>query len=173
MQSSQTIIKEYRNDLRLARNLKRNTTNLSDVSKINSIISSTEYSLFWLETGKEKRAGERRETRDSYDQRTTLRERIEDVEKNHRILSSHGVSGPVKLFIDEVMSQLSDRQRECYESVYLKGNTFDQTAKYLQISKGTVSTYIERADKKIQQYLKKRGVSDKRHLYSEGVINHE
>nr|WP_245249266.1 sigma factor-like helix-turn-helix DNA-binding protein [Vagococcus allomyrinae] len=71
------------------------------------------------------------------------------------------------------MSQLSDRQRECYESVYLKGNTFDQTAKYLQISKGTVSTYIERADKKIQQYLKKRGVSDKRHLYSEGVINHE
>lgn len=125
----------------------------ANISLIGGMISSTEYSLFWIESGHERMAGEKRPvTNLSKKKRTQLWGNIE----HSKYLS---YEAPRELereeleLIDDVMRELSEVEREAYISIYGRCNTYAETAEYMNVPRSTVQRYIERAKKKIDHEL--------------------
>lgn len=133
--------------------LQRLTDLEADISQISGMISSTEYALFWIESGHERMAGEKRPiTNQSKKKRTQLWGNIE----HSKYLS---YEAPRELereelqLIDDVMRELSEVERVAYISIYGKCNTYAKTAEYMNVPRSTVQRYIERAKKKIDHEL--------------------
>jgi len=51
--------------------------------------------------------------------------------------------------LEAALSLLSARERECFELAHGRGFTLSQIAELLSVSKGTVSIYVRRANKKL------------------------
>lgn len=125
-----------------------------DLKIVSSMISSTEYALFWIESGYERKAFDKRPvTNRSKKQRTQL---WAEIEQARAIESADDKELPeeTKRLIREIMSVLSDRQKDVYYSIHAKGNTFEETAEYLSMTVSSVQTHLERAKKKIDRQLK-------------------
>lgn len=125
----------------------------ADLKVISGMISSTEYALFWIESGHERMQGEKRPiTNLSKKKRTQLWGNIEHSNylslEEPRELSSEELA-----LIDHVMGALSQEERDAYMSIYGKGNSYAETAEYLGVARSTVQRYIERAKKKIDHQL--------------------
>lgn len=123
--------------------------------RLSPIISDTRYSVEWLETAKEPR--NRREiSRRSRYQRTELwsdfdRVAMDNLRGKYLDLSEDDLNK-----LEDYMSSLSGREREAIISVVGKGNTYDETASYLSVSRSTVQSYVNRGMKKIK-YLIENG----------------
>lgn len=126
----------------------------AEISLISGMISSTEYALFWIESGHERMAGEKRPiTNQSKKKRTQLWGNIEHSQYLSYEAPRELTREELEL-IDDMMRALSEREREVYLSVYGKGNTQEQTGEYLGIQTGTVKKYLDRARAKIDRELK-------------------
>lgn len=118
---------------------------------LGSMISDVEYVIEWLETG--RRPGNRRgiERRAAYQ-----REKLMDPVRMQAFASNSTAGSPCNLTewqkfrLEEVLSNLSPRERECYELHYGMCFSFGKIAEMLNIKKGTVQSYIECAEKKIK-----------------------
>lgn len=126
----------------------------NEIKIINGMISSTEYSLFWIEVGHERKAGEKRPiTNLSKEKRTQL---WGDIEHSKRLSSEapRTLTEVEKELIDCVLGLMTEDEREAYVSIYGKGNTYAETAEYMNVARSTVQRYIERAVKKVENQTK-------------------
>lgn len=125
----------------------------ADLKIISGMISSTEYSLFWIESGHERMQGEKRPiTNLSKKKRTQLWGNIEHS-SYLSLEEPRELSGEELAFLDNVMGALSQEERDAYISIYGKGNSYAETAEFLGVARSTVQRYIERAKKKIDHQL--------------------
>lgn len=126
----------------------------AEISLVNGMISSTEYALFWIESGHERMLGEKRPiSNQSKKKRTQLWGNIEHSQYLSYEAPRELVREELEL-LDDMMRALSEREREVYLSVHGKSNTQEQTAEYLGIQTGTVKKYLDRARAKIDRELK-------------------
>lgn len=143
------LIKSYQGSLRNVRHLKEDA-NDDDKKILSNMESDLRYVLDWLNSG--RRPGNRRgiERRAIY-QRTIPWDPL--WIQSYMNPSSGGshvkISEYERFQIDEALSTLSERERQCYVLHYGMCFSMSQIASELVVSKGTVQTYVERAEKKI------------------------
>ncbi|MGF6356149.1 DNA-directed RNA polymerase specialized sigma24 family protein [Paenibacillus sp. 4624] len=149
----ETTPKSCRRAIRIARRLYKRA-DADDKKIISDIISECEFVEEWLSTG--RRPGNKRgvERLAAYQ-----REVLVDPLKMQAYVSNSKAGSPSNLTdwqrfqIEDALSRLSDRERECY--VLAHGECFSHStiADMLYITKDSVTEYIDRAQKKISKDL--------------------
>jgi RNA polymerase sigma-70 factor (ECF subfamily) len=145
----------YRRTVRdLQRRLKELEEGDGDIKTIEEMISDCNYVIEWLHTG--RRPGNRRgiERRAAYQ-----REKLMDPVRMQAFVQRSTAGSPSNLSewqlyqIEDALSVLSPRERECY--VLAHGECFSHSAiaAMLNIGKDSVTEYISRAQKKISREL--------------------
>lgn len=121
-----------------------------DKKVISGMISDCEYAIEWLSSG--RRPGNKRgiERRAAYQ-----REKLVDPLKMQAYMKNSTAGSPSNLSdwerykIQDALSRLTERERDCYVMAHGECFSFGQIANLLGISKGSVEEYIERAQRKI------------------------
>ncbi|MED2007020.1 sigma factor-like helix-turn-helix DNA-binding protein [Brevibacillus borstelensis] len=119
---------------------------------IGEMRGEVEWIIEWLETG--RRPGNKRgiERRAAYE-----REKPMDPIRMQAFVSRSTAGSPANITewqrfqLEEALSSLSARERECYELHYGMCFSLGEIAQLLQLKKGTVQYYLESADKKIKE----------------------
>lgn len=120
--------------------------------RLSPIISDSQYSIKWLETAKQPNSRREISRRSRY-QRTELwsdmdRLTMYDLRENYSELTVEELTR-----LKDYMECLSNREREAIISVIGQGNTYDQTASYLGVSRSTAQSYVNRGMKKINELI--------------------
>jgi RNA polymerase sigma-70 factor (ECF subfamily) len=123
-----------------------------DKKVISGMKSDCEFVIEWLTTG--RRPGNKRgiERRAAYQ-----KEKLMDPVRMQAFVQKSSAGSPSNLSdweifqVEDALSRLSIRERECYVLAYGECFSFAAIALMLNISKGTVETYITRAQEKISQ----------------------
>lgn len=142
-------IKEYKDDLKRLRKELNKKRSESEYKTIREMISSTEYALFWIENGRERKFG------DKYSVTRMSKEKRTESWGNIEWAKAVTPETPKELTKEEqelsniIISLLSEREKEVYLSVYGHSNTREQTAEYLGIQTGTLKKYLDRARNKV------------------------
>jgi RNA polymerase sigma factor (sigma-70 family) len=126
-----------------------------DRAHINSMISDLQYIIDWLSSG--RRPGSRRGI-----ERRSVQQRSEVWEPSwfDTYVSPAGwavereLSSNERFQIEDALSTLSKRERQCYTLHHAMGFSYRQIAMELLISRSSVQTNIERAERKIQENKK-------------------
>ncbi|CAM3850725.1 MULTISPECIES: sigma factor-like helix-turn-helix DNA-binding protein [Paenibacillus] len=146
-------VQNYKMSLRIAERAYRRA-DADDKKVISGMVSDCEYVIEWLETG--RRPGNKRgiERRAAY-QREKLVDplRMQAYVKNAKAGSPSNLTDWQRFQIEDALSRLSDRERECYVLAHGECFPFSDIADMLGISKGSVEEYIERAQRKISEDL--------------------
>ncbi|MBE7897529.1 RNA polymerase subunit sigma-24 [Paenibacillus polymyxa] len=125
-----------------------------DKKIISGMISDCEFTEEWLVTG--RRPGNKRgiERRAAYQ-----REQLVDPLKMQAYVSNSKAGSPSNLTdwqrfqIQDALSRLSERERECYVMAHGECFSFGEIGNMLGISKGSVEEYVQRAQRKITEDL--------------------
>ncbi|AHM65136.1 positive control sigma-like factor [Paenibacillus polymyxa SQR-21] len=141
----------YRKSLNLAQRAYRKA-NTGDKKVISGMISDCEFVEEWLVTG--RRPGNKRgvERLAAYQ-----RERPVDPLRMQAYVQRNHAGSPANLSewqlfqIEDALSTLSPRERECYTMAHGQCFSRSQIAEYLGITKDSVTEYVERAAKKVAQ----------------------
>lgn len=125
-----------------------------DKKAISGMISDCEYVIEWLSTG--RRPGNKRgvERLAAY-QREKLMDplRMQAFVSNAKAGSPSNLSDWERFQIEDALSRLSERERDCYVMAHGECFSFGEIANMLGLSKGSVEEYVERAQKKISEDL--------------------
>ncbi|CAH1202951.1 hypothetical protein PAECIP111891_02161 [Paenibacillus allorhizoplanae] len=121
---------------------------------INEMIADCDWTVEWLDSG--RRPGNKRgiERRAAYQ-----REKLMDPVRMQAYITQSSAGSPANLSdwqrfqIEDALSRLSDRERECYVMAHGECFSFSEIAEMLGISKGSVEVYVTRAHKKISDDL--------------------
>jgi RNA polymerase sigma factor (sigma-70 family) len=121
---------------------------------INEMIADCEWTIEWLDSG--RRPGNKRgiERRAAYQC-----EKLMDPVRMQAYLTQSSAGSPANLSdwqrfqIEDALSRLSDRERECYVLAHGECFSFSEIAGMLGVSKGSVEVYVTRAQKKISEDL--------------------
>lgn len=133
-----------------------------DISIINGMISDINYALEWMRTAKQPGKTRGIERRAAYERekpcdpllmqryvRSTVMPVYEwDMEAKESVISEWD-----RTQLEDALSTLTDREKEIYVMSRGHGLTQDKISSYLKLSRNTVKTYLERADKKIGQRI--------------------
>lgn len=146
-------ISNYQQSLRVARKAYFRA-DADDKKVISGMISDCEYAIEWLSTG--RRPGNKRgiEHLAAYQ-----REKLVDPLKMQAYVSNAKAGSPSNLSdwerfqIEDALSRLSKRERDCYVMAHGECISFEEIANMLGISRGSVQEYVERAQKKISEDL--------------------
>ena len=155
----QDLLKEYketRRQLNRAYEARREGVKVLDNQAIterqllSEMISDVEYVIEWLETG--RRPGNKRgiERRAAYE-----REKLMDPVRMQAFVARGTAGSPCNLTewqrfqLEDALSSLTERERECYELTHGEGFSFEETARLLKITKSSVQTLVTRAQIKI------------------------
>ncbi len=146
-------VQNYKMSLKIAERAYRRA-DADDKKVISGMVSDCEYVIEWLETG--RRPGNKRgiERRAAY-QREKLVDplRMQAYVKNAKAGSPSNLTDWQRFQIEDALSRLSERERECYVLAHGECFPFSDIADMLGISKGSVEEYIERAQRKISEDL--------------------
>lgn len=126
----------------------------SQIESITESISDVTFIIDWLKTG--KMPGSRRGIENlSYDQRTiVMNPLLLQCYRDRSVAGSRvHVDEVQREKIDQVLSILSEMERECYLMHVAGGMSMSKIGYLLKVKKRTVQSYIERAKKKIQAYV--------------------
>ncbi|MCM3079621.1 sigma-70 family RNA polymerase sigma factor [Brevibacillus invocatus] len=126
----------------------------TDRQLLGAMLRESEWIIEWLNTG--RMPGNRRgiERRAAYE-----REKPIDPNRLQSFVSCSSAGSPVNLTeweryrLDDAMSELSEREKECYVLTHGECFSFEQTAELLGISKSSVQTHVNRARSKITERL--------------------
>jgi RNA polymerase sigma-70 factor (ECF subfamily) len=151
--SMQELKLSYRKTLR---NLQRAQVTCGDEDRIiiEGMISDVNLAIEWMHTG--RRPGNKRgiERRAGYQ-----KEKLMDPVLMQAFVSSSSAGSPANLTdwqsyqIEDALSKLSERERECYVMAHGECFSFSEIAAMLKITKGAVESYVQRAQKKISKEL--------------------
>ncbi|MFA4132571.1 MULTISPECIES: sigma factor-like helix-turn-helix DNA-binding protein [unclassified Brevibacillus] len=119
---------------------------------IGEMRGEVDWIIEWLETG--RRPGNKRgiERRAAYE-----RDKLMDPVRMQAFVSRSTAGSPCNLTewqrfqLEDALSSLTERERECYVLTHGEGFSFDDTARMLQISKSSVQTLVTRAQAKISE----------------------
>lgn len=169
----QDLIQQYREALRKVRKAKE-TANEVDRLILSGMERDLEFAIKWMKTG--RMPGNRRgaERRAAYERELPADpHRMEMTEKYFRPagavyivepVSNYGIEEPeideddretIRLFIDDILSCLSEREREVFELRHVGGLEYHEIAEELGISVGRVQKSLWLAKEKIEVW--KRG----------------
>lgn len=117
---------------------------------IGEMRGDVEWVIEWLETG--RRPGNKRgiERRAAYE-----REKLMDPVRMQAFVSKSTAGSPCNLTewqrfqLEDALSGLTERERECYVLTHGEGFSFEETARMLNITKSSVQTLVTRAQAKI------------------------
>lgn len=120
--------------------------------ELSSIISSSQFSIDWLKTGFEPKT---KVSKLPYTQREVV---IDDVDQALIYLNTteHEYSKLSKEELeklDDYMEILAPREKEAFLSIRGKGNTYQETAEYMGVTRSTVQSYIKQAEMKFQKAI--------------------
>ncbi|MDP5274004.1 sigma factor-like helix-turn-helix DNA-binding protein [Chengkuizengella axinellae] len=144
------LLKQYKDTRRSLTQLKDKTTKKHEREIIGSMISDCEYVIRWIEKGGEPGTVRGIERRSVY-QNT----KVWDPLWMQSFVSpeSHGGFTKITDFerfqIEDALSTLSDRERQCFTLHYGLCFSMSQIANELAVTKASVQEYLDRADKKI------------------------
>ncbi|MCI3027703.1 sigma-70 family RNA polymerase sigma factor [Desemzia sp. C1] len=128
----------------------------NDVRLLGGMISDMEYAISWLESAREPGSKRGISNRSRY-QRTQLWAEIDMLSMQAYRMQSEPegreLTAEENERMDEILSILSEREREAYKCIYAEGHTYAETAYYMGISRGATQSLINRAKAKIQDKL--------------------
>lgn len=119
---------------------------------LGEVISSSMYSIEWLRDAKEPGARREISNRSRY-QRTQLWSNMDLVVVNKFRFDSENLSDDDLEKLDDYMSCLTDREKEAINSVVAKGNSYQETADYMGVSRSTIQSYVNRGMEKLNKSL--------------------
>lgn len=132
------------------------TEKLNDIRLLGGMISDMEYSIRWLESAREPGSKRGISNRSRY-QRTQLWAEIDILSMQaYRTQSEpdgRELTEEENDRMSEILSILSEREKEAYTYIHAEGHTYAETAYYMGISRGTVQSLVNRAKAKIQDKL--------------------
>lgn len=131
-----------------------NRADSDDKKVISGMISECEYVIEWLSTG--RRPGNKRgvERLAAYQREKPVDPlRMQAYVSNAKAGSPSNLSDWERFQIEDALSRLSERERECYVMAHGECISFQDIADMLGISKGSVEEYVERAQRKISEDL--------------------
>lgn len=146
------LIPGYRQTRKVLNQIKSNSVDPSDKEKLGSMISDCEYTLEWLETG--RRPGSVRGIERSY-QRSWDPAWIDSYSSPNgwytdRTQFSGELNQQQRFRIEEAMSDLSERERQCFMMYHVDGMSEYDIALELHVGRSTVQKFLERAKAKIE-----------------------
>ncbi|RAP23499.1 hypothetical protein C2W64_03115 [Brevibacillus laterosporus] len=159
MNTMYELLKEYK---KTRKNLKKAYADLratetvpddvaeSERNYLSEMISDVEYVIEWLETGRRPESKRGIERRAAYQ-----REKLIDSIRMQAFVFRGTAGSPCYLTewekeqLEDALSYLSARERECYILTHGEGFSFEETARFFCISKSSVQTLVTRAQNKI------------------------
>jgi RNA polymerase sigma-70 factor (ECF subfamily) len=151
--SVQELKLSYRKTLR---NLQQALATCGDEDRIiiEGMVSDVNLAIEWMHTG--RRPGNKRgiERRAGYQ-----KEKLMDPVLMQAFVSHSSAGSPANLTdwqmyqIEDALSRLSERERECYVLAHGGCFSFTEIADMIGTTKGSVETYVKRAQKKISEDL--------------------
>jgi RNA polymerase sigma-70 factor (ECF subfamily) len=125
-----------------------------DKKVISGMKSDCEFVIEWLTTG--RRPGNKRgvERRAGYEREILMDPiRMQAFSSNSKAGSPANLSDDQRFQLQYALDQLSERERECY--VMAHGECFSHIAiaKMLKIAPGSVSEYVQRAQRKVSEIV--------------------
>lgn len=150
----QDLLDSYRETRKSLKRMQGRLKESAERQIIGEMISDTELVIEWLETG--RRPGNKRgiERRAAYQ-----REKLMDPVRMQAFVYRGTAGSPANLTdwqriqIEEALCVLSERERECYVLAHGQGFSHEYIADLLGISKGSVDSYLARAQEKITERL--------------------
>ncbi|WP_411503465.1 sigma factor-like helix-turn-helix DNA-binding protein [Brevibacillus centrosporus] len=118
------------------------------------MIGDLDYVITWMETG--KRPGNKRgiERLAVYQRTVTMDPIILQSYVNRTVAGGpSNITDSQRELIGEALSCLTDREKDCYVMAHGQGFSQYDIARMLGLSRGTVDTYIRRAQEKISKKL--------------------
>lgn len=155
------LIEQYTETLRDIRRMQREACE-EDKSILGSMAGDLEYALEWMKTGRkpgnrrgvERLAAYQRER--SYDSLTLqkfFRSTSDSYEWTEKGYEESVITEWDKTSIEDTLSVLTDRERDIYLMSRGQMLSYEQIAQMLDISKSSIQTTIERAEKKITEKI--------------------
>ncbi|WP_018392488.1 sigma factor-like helix-turn-helix DNA-binding protein [Bacillus sp. 37MA] len=149
------LIYEYKQSLRSLREMKaaiESKPELSeqdnqDKSLINSMISETEFVIQWMVSGRNPDARRGADQTGAYTLDPKL---IEAVVPNRVVMEERKITADEQWLLDDVLGDLTEREKDVFTLVRAEGLSFEYTAELLGVTKSSVQTYLERAERKIE-----------------------
>ncbi|RNB72162.1 sigma factor-like helix-turn-helix DNA-binding protein [Brevibacillus panacihumi] len=153
----QDLLQGYIETRRMLKRMRRNCQGehvATDRQLLGEMLGESEWIIEWLETG--RMPGNRRgiERRAAYQ-----REKLVDPLRMQAFAARSTAGSPSNLTewelnqIEDALCVLSERERECYVLAHGQGFSHEYIADLLRISKGSVDSYIARAQEKITDRL--------------------
>jgi len=150
----QDMIESYKNTRRRIRALRTLSTDKAERESYGESLSDIAYILEWISSG--RRPGGKRGIELRYRVRLWDPKWIEQYHSQNsgitieRDTTIRELPEPDRKRINEVMHDLTDRERECFVLHHVDGMTFEEIGMELHIGRSTVQKYIERAREKIE-----------------------
>ncbi|MDF2649634.1 MAG: sigma-70 family polymerase sigma factor [Paenibacillus sp.] len=138
----------------LRSSLKKLDENHPDKPMIKEAMSDITYAINWMHTGKQPGNKRGIERRSAYQ-----REKLMDPVRMQSFVARTNAGGVSNLTddqryqIEDALCRLSPQERACYEMKHGQGFSFKYIPKLLNIERGTVESYVNRAQKKVSQDL--------------------
>lgn len=146
-------VENYQLALKIAERAYRRA-DADDKEVISGMISDCNYIIEWLSTG--RRPGNKRgiERLAAYQKEKLVDPlRMQAYVSNSKAGSPSNLSDWERFQIEDALSRLTERERDCYILAHGECFSFGEIAHLLGIEKGSVQEYIERAQKKISEDL--------------------
>jgi positive control factor len=125
-----------------------------DKKVISGMKSDCEFVIEWLTTG--RRPGNKRgiERRAGYEREVLLDPiRMQAFASNSKAGSPANLTDDQRFQLQYALDQLSERERECYVLAHGECFSHNAIAKMLDVSDGTVSEYVQRAQRKVSELV--------------------
>src|SRR5690606_19623379 len=166
------LINEYKESLRKVQRLK-DKANDEDRSTLSGMERDLIFAIQWMETGRMPGSRRGAERRAAYEKEWPADPfRMDMPGKYYRsvgavyvadFVSNYGIDEPemdeddaetIRLFIDDILSCLSEREREVFELRHVGGLEYHEIAEELGITEGHVKKSLWRANEKIEAWKK-------------------
>ncbi|OAH53880.1 hypothetical protein AWH48_11460 [Domibacillus aminovorans] len=151
-----TLIYEYKQSLRSLREMKTaieskvelTELDMQDKTLINSMISEIEFAIQWMVSGRNPDARRGADRTGAYTLDPKL---IEAVVPNRAVMEEGKITADEQWLLDDVLGDLTVREKDVFTLVRAEGLSFEYTAELLGVTKSSVQTYLERAQRKIEE----------------------
>ncbi|MCI2256520.1 sigma-70 family RNA polymerase sigma factor [Domibacillus sp. PGB-M46] len=149
-----TLIYEYKQSLRALKEMKADIEakrelseqDIRDKTLINSMISEMDFAIQWMVSGRNPDARRGTDRTGAYTLDPKL---IEAVVPNQMATEERKLTAHEQWLLDDVLADLTVRERDVFTLVKAEGLTYEYTAELLGLTKSSVQTYLERAETKI------------------------
>lgn len=122
------------------------------------------YAIEWMHTARRPRNRRGIERRSAYQNTVFLEPHImesygqldpelQEIGEEKREKNDFKITDDMRFGLKEALHRLSVRERQCYTMAKADKMTFDEIAEKLNLSKGSVQKYVERADSKVREEL--------------------